>query len=126
MKPSVRQIRTIRIDVPLRSACSYFFVDAEQKKRHPWWESLHEYLLRFATSSLEWKHEPMQNVLVARPELNDEQRRAVVRVLRTAPAHEVAEHRTLRRAVALTPDRETRLELVYFSSVESQAGAQSD
>ena len=122
MKDSDRQIRTVRIDVPLRSTCAYLFVDTEQVRWDPWWGSLYEYLLSLATKSLEWQREPVQNVHVARPELTDEQRGDVVRFLRTAPAQQVAEHRTLRRAVELTPERERRLELMYFSE-QPQIGA---
>jgi len=124
MKDSDRQIRTVRIDVPLRSTCAYLFVDAEQERWDPWWGSLYEYLLSLPTNPLEWQHEPVQNVHVARPALTDDQRRAVVQFLRTAPAQQVAGHRTLKRAVELTPERERRLELVYFSG-QPQSGADS-
>jgi hypothetical protein len=115
MKDSDRRIRTVRIDVPLRSTCSYLFVDAKQEEWDPWWASLYEYLLSLGGDSLEWRYEPVQNVHVAQPELTNEQRTALARFLRTAPAQQVAEHRTLRRAVELTADREKELELMFFS-----------
>jgi len=74
MKDSDRQIRTVRIDVPLRSGCAYLFVDAEQQRWDSWWGSLYEYLLSLATDPLEWRYEPVQKVHVARSELTDEQR----------------------------------------------------
>jgi len=109
-----RTIRTIRIDVPLRTTAALFFVDPGDGK-HPWWATLWEYLSSLATGPLFWEYEPVQEVYMARPVLNDDDRRDVVRFLRTAPPEEIEGHRTLRRAVELTPEQETRVEVVYFS-----------
>jgi hypothetical protein len=125
MKDPDHRIRTVRIDVPMRSTCSYLFVEVEQVKWDPWWGTLYEYLLSLATSPLEWRYEPVQNVDVARAELTDEQRRALAIFLRTAPAQQVAEHRTLRRAVELTPDREKKLELMYFAEGSATSNGSS-
>jgi len=112
---NLHHIRTVRIDVPLHSTCAYLYVDADHARWDPWWGSLYEYLLGLEGSELAWRHEPTQNVFIARPQLSDEQRNALARFLRTAPAAQVDEHRTLRRAVQLSPEQEMRLEVVYFS-----------
>lgn len=110
-----RQIRRVRIDVPLRSTCAYFFVDPDQGRWDPWWTALYKYLLRLAPDHLDWRYESAQNVYVARPQLTSEQRTDLARFLRSAPAREIEEHRTLRRAVGLTSEQQSRLELMYFS-----------
>jgi hypothetical protein len=114
-------IRTIRIDVPLLSTSAYLFVDADQSRWDPWWGVLYEYLLSLAPSRPDWQYEPVQNVHVARPPLTDDQRREVVRFLRSAPARQIEEHRTLRRAVELIPEQERRVELVFFSEKPERA-----
>lgn len=115
-----RQIRQIRIDVPLRTTCAYLFVDPGQTEWDPWWGSLYEYLLRLAPSEPDWKYEPVQGVLVARPVLTDEQRMDLVRFLRSAPAQEIERHRTLRRAVELSTEQERKVELMCFSAANNE------
>lgn len=110
-----RSIRTIRIDLPLKSTYAYFFVDPADRNSDPWWGTLWEYLLTFATAGLIWQYEPVQDKFWSRPALTDDQRRDIWFFLRTAPSEQVAEHRTLRRAVELDPDRVTQLEVMYFS-----------
>ena len=109
-------IFAIRIDIPLRSTFALLFVYPPEQGRDAWWRALWDYLSSLAPARLEWEYEPVQDVHVARCVLSEEQRRDVVRFLRTAPAEEVANHRTLRRAVELEPEQETRVKVVYFSS----------
>lgn len=108
-------VRQARIDNPLNDSVAYLFVNRAQAGWHAWWASLFEYLLALGPAALEWRHEPVQNVLVARPELTDVQRAAIVAFLKTAPISEVTEHRTLRRATELTPDKHAQVSLVYFA-----------
>lgn len=111
------QIRQARVDVPLKTAThAYLFVRPDQIEWHPWWGSLFRHLVELASSGAHWRHEPVQDVYVARPKLTDEQRVELVELLRSAPPHEIATHRTLRRAVALTAEQVTRLDVMYFSS----------
>ena len=117
-------IRQVRIDVPLLSGHAYFFVEREQGKWDPWWTTLYEFLLELAPPDQKWRHEPVQDVYVARPELDDEQRTALVALLRTAPVGEIEQHRTLRRAVELPDHRFGRIKVVYFSG--GSASATSD
>lgn len=116
MSTSHREIRQVRIDVPLQTTCAYLFVDAEQAKWDPWWGELYEYLVELAPAQLNWQHEPVQDVRVARSELNQDQRMALARFLRNAPLAQTEEHRTLRRAVELTAEQIKRLEVVYFAA----------
>jgi hypothetical protein len=109
-------IRTVRIDVPLNSTCAYLFVDSEQSNWDPWWGTLFRYLLSIKPDHLDWRYEPVQDVYAARPQLTNDQRADLVRFLRTAPAQQVEEHRTLRRAVNLTPEQGQKVDLVYFSA----------
>lgn len=115
MSEGKHDIRSVRIDVPLKTSAAYLFVDAEQSKWDPWWAGLFEHLLRLLPAIVEWRYEPVQDVFVARPELTDQQRSALVRFLRTAPARQIEEHRTLRRAVELGGGEERGIEVTYFS-----------
>lgn len=115
MTEETRRIRTVRIDVPLRTTHAYLFVNGDQEAWHPWWRDLYEFLLRLTPGALDWHHEPVQDLHHARAPLTEQDRVALVRFLRTAPAAQVAEHRTLRRAVELAPEQTTTLEVVYFS-----------
>ncbi len=112
-------VRSVRIDVPLKNSVVYFFVDLEQSKWDPWWAALYEHLLRLMPVTLEWSYDSVQDVFVARPELTDEQRVALVRFLRTAPVRQIDEHRTLRRAVELDVGDERKVEVTYFSGEPS-------
>jgi hypothetical protein len=114
-----RPIRLIRIDVPLRTTSALFFVDPPEGGKDPWWATLWEYLSGLATHPLGWEYEPVQEKYFARPVLNDDLRRDIVRFLRTAPPEEIQGHRTLRRAVELKPEQETRVDVMYFSYAES-------
>jgi hypothetical protein len=115
MDATLRPIRQVRVDIPLRGSRAYLFIDSEMEKWDPWWERLYSFLLTFATDRLEWRHEPTQDVFVARPTLTDEQRLTIVAFLRTAPPREAEGHRTLRRAIELKPERERQVDLMYFS-----------
>lgn len=116
------QIDDARIDVPLQTAThAYLFVSPDQINWDPWWGSLFRHLVELASGGVNWRHEPVQDVYVARPKLTDERRVELVEFLRSAPPHEIATHRTLRRAVALTAEQVTRLGVVYFSSGMNQA-----
>lgn len=109
-------IRQARIDVPLSRTHAYLFVSPVEEKWHPWWGSLFEYLRALAPPEPDWRYEPVQDVYVARPYLTDEQRTELAAFLRTAPAGEIAEHRTLRRAVKLTVEQVKKLDVMYFSA----------
>lgn len=115
MSDGKHHVRSVRIDVPLKTSAAYLFVDTEQSKWDPWWAGLLEHLLRLMPATLEWRYEPVQDVFVARPELTDQERLALVRFLRTAPARQIEQHRTLRRAVELDDGDERRIEVSYFS-----------
>jgi hypothetical protein len=115
MEIAVPKIHQVRIDVPLRTACAYFFISRrDAATSHPWWEGLYEYLLSFSSRELRWEFAPEQGGYFTWPPLADADRNAIVARLRTAPPSVVAGHRTLRRAVALSPEEERRLELMYF------------
>lgn len=86
---SAEHVRGVRIDVPLTSSCVYLFVDPGLNDWDPWWATLYAYLLGLAPDPLDWQHEPVQDVFVARLPLTDERRSDIVRFLRTAPAREV-------------------------------------
>jgi hypothetical protein len=106
----------VRIDVPVRSTCAYFFIDPYDGRRDPWWGALWDHVMAVAPAELDWKHEPIQAHRVARPELTKDQKEGLLRFLRTAPQHEIEGHRTLERAVQLKPDDVPRLGLVYFAA----------
>lgn len=118
MTHAQRTVRTVRIDVPLRTTmCAYLYFDSDTRNRwHPWWGALYDYVLGLAPSEMAWRHEPIQNVDLARPQLSDEQRADLLRFLRTAPDDEVREHRTLRRAVDLSDEQVPRLDVMFFSA----------
>jgi hypothetical protein len=118
MNDCSHHVEMVRIDIPLRRAMrAYFFIERSQAKWDPWWALLFEYCVGLVGLPLEWHHEPVQNVYVARPPLTDEQRLDLARFLRTAPKRQVEEHRTLQRAVALSSEDERKLDIVYFSGV---------
>ena len=114
------QVRQARIDVPLGSSRAYLFVSPENESWHPWWSVLFRHLLGLAPAELEWRLEPVQVVYVARPTLSVEQRTELAVLLRQAPPTEIAEHRTLRRAVNLPAEQVKQLEVMYFSSKSSE------
>lgn len=125
MPERFHRVRQIRIDVPLRATYAYLFVNPDDGERwDPWWTSLYSYLLRLSPSEPKWEYEPVQNIFTARPLLNDEQRMELLRVLQGAPAHEIGGHRTLARAVSLTPENAKRLEVMYFATVGGDQGDQ--
>lgn len=120
-----RIVRTVRIDVPLRRMSAYLYFDGDTRNRwHPWWGALYDYVLGLAPSDMAWRHEPVQDVDLARPGLTDEQKADLLRFLRTAPPEEVEGHRTLRRVVNLSDDQVPRLDVMYFSApiAKSQEG----
>jgi hypothetical protein len=101
-------------------------VDRDQGSRDPWWGKLYEFLVNMPAVDLEWQYEQVQDKYFVRIPLVDDQRRDIVRYLRTAPAGQVEGHRTLRRAVALTAEQETKLEMMYFSKDPLGARGQSN
>jgi hypothetical protein len=111
-----RNIRRVRVDVPLTTLRAYLFVDPEMAKWDAWWEELYRHLLTYASRELDWRHEPVQNVFVARPTLTAQDRKAIHQFLRSAPQGEIDGHRTLRRATELNPQRACEIELMYFSA----------
>src|SRR5262249_30179198 len=110
-----REIRQVRVDVPLHNTSAYLFVNPTMGEWDQWWGTLYGYLLSLAPVQLSWTYQPVQEKYVAQPELTDDQRADVVRYLRTAPGEQIASHRTLRRAVELTQEQERRIDVVYFS-----------
>jgi hypothetical protein len=112
---TARSIDTVRLDVlPLVTATAYMFVTPDQAKFGPWWHRLYDYLTSLAPKDLGWAFEPIQGIYVARPMLHDEERDGIVAFLRTAPAKEIEERRTLKRALSLTAEQQANLALVYF------------
>ncbi|WP_146655012.1 hypothetical protein [Labilithrix luteola] len=110
------QIRQARIDVPLRSTFAYLFVTPDMAKWDPWWLQLFNYLTSLAPAELQWQLGPAENVYVMRPELSDVQRSELAAFLRSAPPHQIEEHRTLRLAVGrLSGEQVRKLRLVFFS-----------
>jgi hypothetical protein len=116
------QIRQVRIDVPLRQSYAYLFVGPEFASWDPWWMSLYQFLVGMAPQTPDWRHEPELDVVVARARLGDAERTSIVEFLRSAPARELEEHRTLRRASELTPEQVARVELLYFAERMESAG----
>ena len=114
MEKPTYTIDQVRLDIPLVTSCAYFFIDARLEKQDPWWGRLFSYLVGFCGDEVAWRHEPYQDVYVARPPLTDDQKADILKFLRTAPPEQIAGHRTLRRAVALPASRTSRLELVCF------------
>ena len=112
---SGRAVEQIRIDVPLQTQYAYLVVEREHERWDAWWRALFEHLLELLPSDAEWSHEPVQNVYYSRPNLNEEQRVALLTFLCSAPAEQIEGHRTLRRAVELDPERVMRIRLMYFS-----------
>src|SRR4051812_46890954 len=118
MRP--RLIHMIRIDVPLKTTCQYFYVEEPDPKRAAWWTELWNYLLSFAPQELAWRHEPVQDLYFARPTLTQSQRVALGTFLHTARKDELVGHRPLQRAANLAPEQYPRLEVVYFSPAVEQ------
>lgn len=106
----------MRIDVPLQNTYAMLFIDADQFSWDPWWKSLYEFLLAMAPSPLNWEYESVQGMYVARADLSDEKKGQLVEFLRTAPTREIAEHRTLQRAVKLISEQVKRIRLLYFAA----------
>ena len=102
--------------MPLVTATAYLFVTPDQAKWDPWWLELYQYLSGLASADLEWKFEPVQEKYFARPALADRQRKEIMAFLRTAPEEQVEQRRTLKRAIALSPEQQARLDLMFFSS----------
>lgn len=111
-----REIRQVRIDVPLRSSCAYLYVDALVTALGRWWVVLYEDLLRLAPAEGLWRFEPVQEKYWMRPVLDDDARHRLAARLRTAPPDIVAGHQTLRRAVELTHEQERSLEMMFFAA----------
>ncbi|AKT38721.1 hypothetical protein [Chondromyces crocatus] len=112
-----RHIHTIRIDVPQQLSRSFLYVCAEDTHWDPWWQTLYQYLLKWAPSVQEWRQD--EDTFYGRPVLTDEERLDVFRFLRSAPAEVIASHNTLRHAVALTAELVKRTELLYVSAMVS-------
>src|SRR5690242_8817129 len=115
----------LRIDVPLTTVPSYLYVDEHDREADPWWNDLWIFLLRLAPAEPDWRHEPVQDLYVARPSLTQEQRVSLGEFLRAAPAHLAAKRRSLRRAAQLMPDQYPRLEVVYFARSSAANGPTS-
>jgi hypothetical protein len=115
-------VRQARIDVPLLGQqYAYMFVGPVLTERSPWWQSLFDYLVSLLGPQAEWRHEPVQDVYVARPDLNDDDKAALCAILKSAPEEELSSHRTLRRASQLTPAAANRLRVTFFSGSDTTA-----
>jgi hypothetical protein len=116
MTKYIRSIQEIRIDIPLDSMCIYWFVRPSHSELEAWWGLFWEFLLTFASNELEWNISGSRESAFSRPGLSRSQRTDIVNFIRTAPKGQIASHRSLKRAVEMTPAQEDRLELVYFSN----------
>jgi hypothetical protein len=110
-----KEICQARIDIPVGSLYVYFFVLRDNVKWGEWWGRFFDYLTSLTPTEQNWQYDAEEDVYIARPQLNQEQRGDLLRFLRTAPPEEVNAHRTLRRAVEMTTEQEERFKLVYFS-----------
>jgi len=115
--PTQYQIRQVRLDLPMKTTWMYFFVRRSLEDSDPWWAAFYEFLVESAPKPLEWQYEPGQGIYLARPELTNEQRADIIAFARTAPAQQIAEVPSLRRAVNLPPDKVERLKIAYFADV---------
>lgn len=116
MSKCVRPIRQIRLDLPSKSICIYWFVELSDSELDPWWGRFFEFLLTFGTDDLEWQISPAGSSAYCHPRLTRSQRAQIANFIRTAPQDQVATHRTLGQAVRMTQAQEERLELMYFSA----------
>jgi hypothetical protein len=117
-----RVVRQARIDVPLLGQqYAYMFVGPVLTERNPWWQSLFDYLVSLPSPQAEWRHEPVQDVYVARPDLSDCDKAELYAILKSAPEEELSSHRTLRRASQLTPVTANRLRVTFFSGSDTTA-----
>lgn len=119
-------IQQIRVDIPLKTVYMYIFVNRALPGWDAWWEDFFDFLLGFASSTLEWRPHSSGVGVCSRPNLTAPQRTDIARYIRRAPPAEVKSHRTLRRATEMTPDQEQRLEVMYFSaSLSGREGVES-
>jgi len=115
-----RQFSAIRIDVPLSGGFKRcFFVTASDERWDPWWKTLYSFLCSLFRADLEWKREPVQNVMLARVVLTEEQKARLLYVLKTAPAAEIAAHKTLRATINNISGQHGSVAVVFFRDVPS-------
>jgi hypothetical protein len=109
-------IHQIRLDLPAGKLVVYFFVNPDDRDRwHAWWGDFFDFLLTFGAKGIRWEWEPVQEVFIGRVVLTSSERARIAEFTRTAPAKELAEHRSLGRASRLRADQVERLGILYFA-----------
>lgn len=111
----LRPIRQVRVDILMKSAWIYLFVERSHSKWDLWWGRFFEFLMTFESDELEWHIHPEGDSAVCRPRLTELARAHIVNFIRTAPQSQIDTHTTLRRAVEMTRAQQECFELVYFS-----------
>ena len=109
-------VRTVRIDVPLRTTPLYFFVHPEDRRWGEWWGRFFDYLLTFLPESPQWSSTATGADLVSRQLTTDETAR-LVEHLTTAPEEDRLNHRSLKKALERLPGRQATI--VYFRTPPS-------
>ena len=105
-------VRTVRIDVPLKTTVLYFFIHPEDRRWGPWWGDFFEFLLTWMPLDAEWARASDQGADLVRRELSEDETALLVENLRTAPEVDRLTHRSLRKALERLPGR--RGSLVFF------------
>lgn len=110
-------IENIRVDLPhAQGGVRYFFVrPAAFEKWHPWWGELFRFLV--AVTPTESAGVDEQGAPVESAVMTGELRAGFLRLLQSAPAAEVAEHRTLRSALKMLAEHELDVPVRFFGRV---------
>lgn len=103
-----------RIGIPTATSHTFLFVGPECEQWDPWWSRLHEFLLEQSLGLTTWTYDPERSLFVGDVALSEVQKSALMRFLRTAPDREIAEHKTLRRAVGLPEAAAVLANLMLF------------
>jgi hypothetical protein len=109
---------SIRLEVRMGAGpIFFFFVDTDLGERWaPWWDQLYALLASLASGDLEWKYEPVQGHWYARLALTSENKEAIARELRRAPASEATEHRALRKTLRELAEGGELVGVVFYKS----------
>jgi hypothetical protein len=108
-------IRKIRIDIPLKDAYLYFFIDPFRENPSPWWTAFIDYLQKLPPRPLPWRTHSTGIGMVAWLELSEEKKLQLVDFIKTAPLSDVEDHMTLKKAVKMTNEQAKKLRIVYFT-----------
>lgn len=103
-----------RIGIPTATSHAFLFVGPECEQWDPWWHRLREFLLEQSRGVTTWTYDPERQIFVGDVALTEAQKAALMRFLRTAPEREIAEHKTLRRAIALPEAASALASLMLF------------